>query len=162
MLVQAAWAASHTKNSYLGARYRRLARRKGRKRALVAVAHTLMVIVYHVLKKGEPYKELGGDYLDQRLFRDAVLESAEGRRRGEGGGAVDFGVFGGELPEGIVVEVLVVVEVFAAGGEAKIRWASSPRWGCVMNRGSRGSGRASLRASIRLIWRSASRVSGEP
>ncbi|HSB80816.1 MAG TPA: IS110 family transposase [Candidatus Methylomirabilis sp.] len=66
MLVQAAWAASHTKDSYLAAQYRRLARRKGRKRALIAVGHTLLVIIYHVLKKGLPYHELGGDYLDRR------------------------------------------------------------------------------------------------
>jgi transposase len=76
MLVQAAWAASHTKNSYLAAQYRRLARRKGRKRALVAVGHTLLVIVYHVLKKGVPYEERGGDYLDrlepERLTRQLV------------------------------------------------------------------------------------------
>jgi transposase len=76
MLVQAAWAASHTKDSYLAARYRRLARRQGRKRALVAVGHTLLVIVYNVLKKGVPYKELGGDYLErlepERLTRQLV------------------------------------------------------------------------------------------
>ena len=66
MLVQAAWAASHTKDSYLAAQYRRLARRKGRKRALIAVGHTLLVIIYHVLKKGLPYHERGGDYLDRR------------------------------------------------------------------------------------------------
>jgi transposase len=76
MLVQAAWAASHTKDSYLAAQYRRLARRKGRKRALIAVGHTLLVIIYHVLKKGLPSQELGGDYLDrlepERLTRQLV------------------------------------------------------------------------------------------
>ncbi len=76
MLVQAAWAASHTKESYLSAQYRRLARRKGRKRALLAVGHTLLVIGYHVLKKGLPYAELGGDYLGrlepERLTRQLV------------------------------------------------------------------------------------------
>ncbi len=76
MLVQAAWAASHTKNSYLAAQYRRLARRKGRKRALLAVGHTLLVIVYHVLQKGVPYEELGADYLDrlepERVTRQLV------------------------------------------------------------------------------------------
>jgi transposase len=76
MLVQSAWAASHTKDTYLAAQYRRLARRKGRKRALVAVAHTLLVIIYHMLKKGVPYDELGGDYLErlepERLTRQLV------------------------------------------------------------------------------------------
>jgi transposase len=63
-LVQAAWAASRTA-TYLGAQHRRLARRLGRKQATVAVAHTLLGMVYQVLKKGEPYRELGADYFDQ-------------------------------------------------------------------------------------------------
>jgi transposase len=64
-LVQAAWAASRTKGTYLSDQYRRLARRRGKKKALVAVAHTLLVMIYQVLKKREPYRELGADYLDQ-------------------------------------------------------------------------------------------------
>ena len=64
-LVQAAWAASHTKGTYLAARYRRLAGRRGKKRALVAVAHSLLIIVYHVLKEGTRYHDLGGAYLDR-------------------------------------------------------------------------------------------------
>lgn len=69
-LVQAAWAASHSKNSYLSAQYHRLARRMSKKKALVAVAHTILVIVYQVLKKHEKYEELGGDYLDKRKQED--------------------------------------------------------------------------------------------
>jgi transposase len=65
ILVQAAWAASHTKATYLSSHYRRLARRRGKKKALVAVAHTLLVMCYEVLKKGEAYQELGADYLDK-------------------------------------------------------------------------------------------------
>src|SRR5262249_11646945 len=49
-LIEAAWAASHTKSSYPGAQYRRLAPRRGRKRALVAVGHSMLVIMYHLLK----------------------------------------------------------------------------------------------------------------
>ena len=60
MLVQAAWAASHTKGTYLAAQYRRLAARRGKKRALVAVGHTLLVIVYHVLKNGTTYQSWVG------------------------------------------------------------------------------------------------------
>src|SRR5262249_32608242 len=56
ILVQAAWAASHTKGTYLQAQYRRLAKRRGCKRALVAVGHTLLVIAYHVLKRGTTYQ----------------------------------------------------------------------------------------------------------
>lgn len=65
-LVQAAWAASRTKGTYLAASYRRLAARRGRKRALLALAHTLLVIMYHLLKKGEDYRDLGGDYFERR------------------------------------------------------------------------------------------------
>jgi len=65
-LVEAAWAASHSKRTYLSAQYHRLAARRGGKRAVVAVAHTLLVIVYHLLKGGETYSELGGNYFDER------------------------------------------------------------------------------------------------
>ena len=65
-LVQCAWAASHTKNTYLSAQYKRLSARRGKKRALVAVGHTLLGIVYAVLKKKSAYRELGGDYLDRQ------------------------------------------------------------------------------------------------
>jgi len=65
-LVQCAWAASHTKNTYLSAQYKRLAVRRGKKRALEAVGHTLLGIVYAVLKKRGTYQELGADYLDRQ------------------------------------------------------------------------------------------------
>jgi transposase len=65
-LCQAAWAASHTKDTYLATRFRRLAARKGKKRAIVAVAHTILVMVYHMLKAKQPYRELGADFLDRR------------------------------------------------------------------------------------------------
>jgi transposase len=76
VLTQAAWAASHTKDTYLSAQYRRLAVRRGKKRALVALGHTLLVIVYHLLKDGTTYQELGGDFLErlepERLTRQLV------------------------------------------------------------------------------------------
>ncbi len=65
-LVQAAWAATHTKGTYLAAQYRRLVKRKGRKKALVAVGHSLLVMIYHILQRQESYKELGGDYFDKQ------------------------------------------------------------------------------------------------
>jgi transposase len=64
-LVQAAWAATHTRGTYLAAQYRRLVRRKGRKKALVAVGHSVLVIVYHVLMRKQRYQELGGDYFEK-------------------------------------------------------------------------------------------------
>lgn len=65
-LLQAAWAASRTKNTYLSAQYRRLAGRRGKKRAIVATAHSILVIAYHILKNQQPYQELGGNYFDER------------------------------------------------------------------------------------------------
>jgi transposase len=65
-LVQAAWAATHTKATYLAAQYRRLVKRKGRKKALVAVGHSILVIVYHVLERQQSYQELGGDYFEKQ------------------------------------------------------------------------------------------------
>jgi transposase len=65
-LVQAAWAATHTKGTYLAAQYRRLVKRKGRKKALVAVGHSLVVMIYHILERKESYRELGGDYFDKQ------------------------------------------------------------------------------------------------
>jgi transposase len=65
-LAEAAWAASRTKGSYLGAQYRRLAGRRGKKRALIAVAHSLLVIFYHMLKAPVEYKDLGADYFEQQ------------------------------------------------------------------------------------------------
>ncbi len=72
-LVQAAWAASHTKNSYLASQYRRLVVRRGKKRALIAVGHSMLVILYYLLKEGRQYADLGADFFDrlepQRLTR---------------------------------------------------------------------------------------------
>ena len=64
-LCQAAWAASRTKNTYLAALYRRLIGRRGKKRTIVAVAHTMLIIAYELLKRGCPYRELGADYFDR-------------------------------------------------------------------------------------------------
>lgn len=65
-ITQAAWAAAHTKNTYLAAQYHRLIKRMGKNKALVAVAHSLLVIVYHVLAQRADYRELGGDYFDSQ------------------------------------------------------------------------------------------------
>jgi len=64
-LTQAAWAASHTKGTSLSAQYHRLAKRHGKKRALVALGHTLLTIAYYVLKRGTCYIELGAEFLDR-------------------------------------------------------------------------------------------------
>ena len=65
-LVEAARAAARTKGTYLNAQYHRIAARRGTKRAAVAVAHTILVSAYHMLKNGVAYRDLGFDYFDQR------------------------------------------------------------------------------------------------
>ncbi|MFH1907788.1 MAG: IS110 family transposase [Chloroflexota bacterium] len=66
ILNQSAHAASRTKNTYLSAQYHRLAGRIGKKKAIVAVEHSILVIGYHLIERKEPYRELGGDYFDKR------------------------------------------------------------------------------------------------
>lgn len=61
-LIQSARAAAKTKNTYLQEQYHRIAARRGKNRAAVAVAHTIAVIVHHILKTGKPYQDLGVDY----------------------------------------------------------------------------------------------------
>jgi transposase len=65
-LVQAAHAATHKKQSYLAAQYRRLTARRGPKKAAVAVGHSILVTVYHLLTHDCPYVDLGPTYFDQR------------------------------------------------------------------------------------------------
>jgi transposase len=73
-LSQAAWAASHTKATYLSARYKRLALKRGAKRAIVAIAHKLLLIAYHLLKFDLHYKDLGANFYD-RLQTDSLRQS---------------------------------------------------------------------------------------
>ena len=66
MLIEAAHGAAHAKQTYLAALYRRLAARRGTKKALVAVGHAILVMVYHVLMRRVPYHDLGPNYFDER------------------------------------------------------------------------------------------------
>ncbi len=65
-LVEAAQAAGRTTRSYLGAQYRRLAARRGAKRAAVAVGHSILAIAHHLLRDGTAYQDLGVTYFDER------------------------------------------------------------------------------------------------
>jgi transposase len=65
-LVEAGQAAGRTKQTYLGAQYRRLAARRGAKKAAMAVGHSILVIAYHLLAEGTVYEDLGMHYLDER------------------------------------------------------------------------------------------------
>jgi len=65
-LLEAARAAARTKNTYLSSLYHRIAARRGANRAAVAVAHRILMIVYHLLKEKQVYKELGPHYFEER------------------------------------------------------------------------------------------------
>lgn len=65
-LCQAGWAVSTKRDSYLSALFRRLAARRGNKRAIMGVGHAILVIAYCLLKRKENYRELGVDYFDKK------------------------------------------------------------------------------------------------
>jgi len=71
-LIQCANSASHAKDSYLSAQHKRIAARRGRKRANVAVAHSILIICYFIIRDGTSYEDLGGDYFDRRN-KDRVI-----------------------------------------------------------------------------------------
>jgi transposase len=66
VLVEAAQSAGRVKDSYLAAQYRRLTARRGRKRAVLAVAHTILVIVYYLMTREQDYVDLGSSYFEER------------------------------------------------------------------------------------------------
>jgi transposase len=76
-LVQAAWAASHTKGSYLQALYHRIAARRGKKRAIVAVAHSIVISGWHMLTKNEPYREPAATSLSEKQKANALKRSVK-------------------------------------------------------------------------------------
>ena len=65
-LIEAAHGAMRTKDTYLSAQGRRLSRRRGKRRAVVAVGHSIVIIAYHVLRQQQPYHDLGSNYFDER------------------------------------------------------------------------------------------------
>ena len=65
VLGEVAWAISHTKDNYLSAQFHRIARRRGKQKAVVAVSHSVLVILYHMLRDGRPYTDLGPDYFEK-------------------------------------------------------------------------------------------------
>jgi transposase len=77
-LTEAARAAARTRSTYLAAQYHRIAARRGAKRAAVAVAHTMLIIVFHLLRDGSIYRDLGSNYFDER-DRTATVKRAVAR-----------------------------------------------------------------------------------
>jgi transposase len=70
-LVESAQAAARSKGTYLASQYARIKGRHGHNKAIIAVAHSILVIAYHILQRGQPYNELGGDYFIERQQKDA-------------------------------------------------------------------------------------------
>jgi transposase len=66
VLVEAANAAAHTEDTYLRAQYERIKRRQGHNKAIVAVAHSILIAVYYILRDDVPYQDLGGYYFPHR------------------------------------------------------------------------------------------------
>jgi transposase len=73
----AALAATRAKGTYLQARYKRVASRRGHNRALVAVQHSMLVAIWHILTTGQPYRELGGDYYIKRRPGAAIRKAVD-------------------------------------------------------------------------------------
>ncbi|MEL7568223.1 MAG: transposase [Dehalobacterium sp.] len=76
-LIECAKVAGHLKNTYFSAQYSRISARRGKNSATVAVAHTILTIVYHMLKANVPYQELGPDFFDQRRKNEIVKKSVK-------------------------------------------------------------------------------------
>jgi hypothetical protein len=82
-LTESAWAGSKTKGTYLKAKYHSLVGRRGKKKALIAVGHKILIMAYYILKDKVEYKELGIDYLDNRK-KDKIIRSYTKRLRNLG------------------------------------------------------------------------------
>lgn len=76
-LVEAAHAAARTKGTYLAAQYRRIAARRGAKRAAVAVGHSILVALHQMLSTGAMYEDLGATWFDERDRRTIVRRSVQ-------------------------------------------------------------------------------------
>jgi len=77
-LIEAAHGAMRSKDTYLSAQGKRLGARRGKRRAVVAIGHSILVIVYHVLKHKQPYQDLGRNYFDER---DRTMVARQSVRR---------------------------------------------------------------------------------
>jgi transposase len=79
-LAEVVWVIAHMKGNYLSAQYHRLARRIGKKKAVVAVSHSVLTIIYHMLRDHSDYRDLGATYfetLDKERLRGAALHRLE-------------------------------------------------------------------------------------
>lgn len=73
LLIQAAWAASRKKGSYFNAQYRRLRAHRGPQKAIVAVAASLLTTIYHLIRDGDEYRDLGGDHFERLTSKERLI-----------------------------------------------------------------------------------------
>jgi hypothetical protein len=73
-LIEAANAAIRSKNTYLRAQYEQVKRRRGHKKAIVAVAHSILIAAYHILRDDVPYHDLGGDHFARRADPERITK----------------------------------------------------------------------------------------
>ena len=76
-ICEAAWAASHTKKSYFHAQYARICARRGPKRALMAVAHSMIIVGFYLIKHDLEFKDLGADFFDRRNREHATRRAVK-------------------------------------------------------------------------------------
>lgn len=76
-LIECSKSATHQKSSYFYAQYHRIASRRGKNRATIAVAHTMLTIIYQILKNNVPYYELGADFFEQQRKKEIVQKSVK-------------------------------------------------------------------------------------
>src|SRR5947209_9112917 len=82
-LAEVVWVLSHMKDNYLSAQFHRLARRLGKPKAVIAVSHSLLVVIYHMLRDKQPYRDLGADFFEARE-KERVVKGALRRLEGLG------------------------------------------------------------------------------
>ena len=82
-LAEVVWVLSHMKDNYLSAQYHRFARRIGKKKAVIVVSHSIIVIIYHLLRNKEPYSDLGATYFET-LDKERIEKAAVRRLQGLG------------------------------------------------------------------------------
>jgi transposase len=81
ILIEAAYAAGRTRNTYLASQYHQLAARRGKKVAALAVGHSILVIAYHILKNGTTYQDLGPNYFDERSRHRTIRRAVQRLQR---------------------------------------------------------------------------------
>lgn len=93
-MTEAAWAATRTKNTFFSERYHRIAARRGKKRALIAVGHSQLISVYLILSTGAHYHELGAQYMRAKIEQKRKVYLSSELKKTEISGCTDQSTLG--------------------------------------------------------------------